>query len=352
MIIATLGGHSALEICFGAKKHGFNTLVIAQKGREKTYTEYYRNLIDEVILINKFHELTDNNTIKQLKNKNCLFIPHRYCQVYCDLGKLESDFPLPVFGNKKLLKYEEREGKFNQYQILTEADINYPKQFRNPKNIDRLVIVKVKEAVRGYERAFFFADSYKQYLVNSEQLIRDGKITIEALNNAVIEEYLIGAQINFNFFYSPLTQKIELLSTDIRRQTNIDGLLRIPIVEQRMIADNIVPSYIETGHIAVTVKESLLEKAFDIAEKIVKAAKKIVLPGIIGPFALQSAVMPGPPEEKIVVYDLSLRIPGSPGTSFTPYSSYLYGESISFGDRITMEIRKAIKTGKLDKITT
>jgi len=37
---------------------------------------------------------------------------------------------------------------------------------------------------------------------------------------------------------------------------------------------------------------------------------------------------------------------------FTPYSGYLYGESISYGERIAIEIRKAIETGKLDIICT
>ena len=40
--IGVLGGHSALDVCQGVKKFGFKTLVIAQKGREKTYTDYYR----------------------------------------------------------------------------------------------------------------------------------------------------------------------------------------------------------------------------------------------------------------------------------------------------------------------
>ncbi len=40
--IGVLGGHSALDVCRGAKKHGFRTLAVCQKGREKTYTKYYK----------------------------------------------------------------------------------------------------------------------------------------------------------------------------------------------------------------------------------------------------------------------------------------------------------------------
>ncbi|MBI2611902.1 DUF1297 domain-containing protein [Candidatus Gottesmanbacteria bacterium] len=352
MTIATLAGHSALEIFLGAKRQYFKTLAIAQKGREKTYTKYFENLIDDYILVGKFAELTSPKVIAKLKEKSAVFIPHRYVQVYCDLEKLEKNFSLPIFGNKYLLKYEEREGKYNQYQIMGKAEILYPRQFASPQKIDRLVLVKVKEAQRKYERAFFFAHSYKEFTENSQKLLGLGKIHKKDLEKAIIEEYLIGAQVNFNFFYSPLNQKLELLGTDTRRQTNLDGLIKIPARDQILISDFLNPSYIESGHIAVTVKESLLEKAYILAEKLLKAARKISPPGIIGPFALQTAILPGPPEEKIVVFDLSFRIPGSPGSAFTPYSHYLYDRPVSFGDRIAMEIKNASNLNKIKDIIT
>ena len=45
---------------------------------------------------------------------------------------------------------------------------------------------------------------------------------------ATIEEYVLGAHVNFNFFYSPLHRRLELLGTDTRRQTNISGLANVP----------------------------------------------------------------------------------------------------------------------------
>lgn len=351
-IIATLGGHSALEICLGAKRSGFGTLVIVQNGRDKTYTKYFHNLIDESIIVDNFSQITDKDFVQKLKEKNCIFIPHRYVQVYCDMHLFEKNVDLPIFGNKYLLKHEERDGIYNQYQILFESQIDYPLQFKDPKDIDRFVIIKVKEAERNYERAFFFAKNYKTYKDKSQKLLSSGKINEHDLQNAIIEEYIIGAQVNFNFFYSPLTDTLELLGTDMRRQTNIDGILRIPAATVMKLTNEISPSYIETGHIAVTVKESLLEQAFFLAEKFINTTKAIVPPGVIGPFALQTAIIPGPPKEKIVVYDLSLRIPGSPGTSSTPYSQYHFGRPVSFGERIAMEIQEATKQDKLRKITT
>ncbi len=54
----------------------------------------------------------------------------------------------------------------------------------------------------------------------------------------------------------------------------------------------------------------------------------------------------------MVVFDVSMRIPGSPLTRFTPHSGYLYGDSISYGERIAMEIKKAIEKNKLKEIVT
>lgn len=350
--IATLGGHSALEILAGAKKRNFKTIVIVQKGREKTYTKYFRRLADSYIFLDKFKDLTLPKTADDLLEKNAIFIPHRYCQVYCDLEKLENDFPVKIFGNKKILKYEERTGRYNQYQIFKHAKIDFPIQFSSPEKIDRLSIVKVAEAERGYERAFFFASNKKEFIKKSGEMIKNGRIKKPDLDKAVIEEYIIGAQVNFNFFYSALDGSLELMGTDMRRQTNIDGYIRLPANIQNEINNYINPTYIETGHVAVTVKESLLESAFEIAEKIVDASKKISPPGIIGPFAIQCAVTSGPPREKIIVFDLSLRMPGSPGTVYTPYIKYLYGENISVGERIVMEIENAVKNKNINKILT
>jgi 5-formaminoimidazole-4-carboxamide-1-(beta)-D-ribofuranosyl 5'-monophosphate synthetase len=54
----------------------------------------------------------------------------------------------------------------------------------------------------------------------------------------------------------------------------------------------------------------------------------------------------------MVVFDVSMRIPGSPLTQFTPHSGYLYGESISYGERIAMEIKKAVEMDKLKEIVS
>jgi len=248
------------------------------------------------------------------------------------------------------VKFEERDIPKNQYYMLEKAGIRFPRIFSTPDKIDRLVIVKVSEAIRGYERAFFFASSPEEYEQKSNELIEKGIITKEALKKAVIEEYILGAQTNFNFFYSNVREELELMGTDTRRQTNLDGILRLPANEQLEVLKYVKPKMIETGHITCTTKESILEKAFEIGEKFVEITKKEYPPGIIGPFALQGAVASYEGKEEIVIFDVSLRIPGSPGTKFTPHTGYLYGKEISYGERIGMEIRESLDKGVIYNI--
>ena len=355
--IGVLGGHSGLDVCRGAKKHGFNTLAVCQKGREKTYTKYYKTrdnkgCVDETIVLEKFSDITQANVQKKLRGKNTIFIHNRYFWVYFDFKDIENDFLVPIYGTRSMLKLEERNVPKNQYYLLDKAGIRYPRIFNSPKEIDRLVIVKVNEALRGYERAFFYASNYNDYRKKSEEMLSNKIITSKALSEAVIEEYIVGAQVNFNYFYSAIDNELEIMGTDTRRQTNLDGLIRLPANEQLEVLKYLKPKIIETGHIAATTKESIIEKIFVLGEKFVKTTQKEHPPGIIGPFALQGAITADKGKEEMVVFDVSMRIPGSPLTRFTPHSGYLYGESISYGERISMEIKKAVELNKLTDVVT
>lgn len=355
--IATLGGHSALDVCRGAKAEGFETIVIAQKDRTKTFSKYYKTrgdkgCVDHVIEVDEFADVAKPEIQKQLRKLNAVFVHSRYFWVYCDIHEIENDFNVPIIGNRVLVRKEERDEDKNQYFLLQEADIDIPKQYKDPKDIDRQVIVKAAEAARSYERAFFLVNSYEEYVAESKKRIDNGVIDQKSLDNAIIEEFVLGPQLNLNFFYSPITNELELLGTDTRRQTNIDGLLRLTANEQTEVLKHVRPQYIENGHMAVTIKESLVEKAYEAGEKFVEAVAKHYPPGMIGPFALQGAITPGPPKEKLFVFDVSMRIPGSPGTMFTPYSGYMYGENMSVGRRLAMEVKQAITENKLDLLIT
>lgn len=369
--IGVLGGHSALDVCAGAKKLGFKTVCVARKGREQTYSKHYKSrddnkgCIDEVILVDNFADIVKPEIQKQLRDLNTIFIHNRYFWTYCNFEEIEKDFEVPIFGSRELLKLEERDIPNNQYYLLEKAGIRIPRMFEIPQlsyengtlsfdepveEMHALTLTKVNNAVRTYERENFVAMGWDNWRSIAEQKLNKGEILLEDLQKAVIEEFVLGAQINFNFFYSPLTKEVELMGTDMRRQTNLDGWLRLPANEQAKIsAQNIRPFHIETGHVAVTCKESLIEKAYVAAENFIKACEKHARP-LIGPFALQGAIETDGKKEELIVFDVSMRIPGSPGTAYTPYMNYLYGRNMSFGERIAIEVTEAIKVAKLERL--
>lgn len=358
LTIGVLGGHSALDVCHGVKKHGFKTLAVCKIGRDKTYSKYYKThngkgCIDDVILVERFEDVLDIQ--EELRKRNTIFIQNRYFWVYfSDPSRLENDFLIPLFGSREMLKLEERTVEKNQYYLLKEAGIRTPQIYSCDlqEGVRWPIIVKVNEALRKYERSFFVAADYADFVAKKTSLIRDGIITENDLEQAIVEEFVLGAPVNFNYFYSPLTGELELMGTDIRRQTSLDGFLRMPADVQLDVLKHHQPAMVETGHIAVTTKESILEKAFEIGEKFVALTQKEVPPGIIGPFALQGAIASEKGKEEIVIFDVSMRIPGSPGTRFTPLTGYLYGNSISYGERIGMELTNAVSAGRLHELVT
>ena len=377
LTIGVLGGHSALDVANGAKKYGFRTVAVCQKNRANTFSKYYKTrdkkgCIDEVILVDKFEDVTREDVQEQLRALNTIFIHNRYFWVYFnDFADIEERFQVPIYGLRQGVKLEERDQPLNQYHLLEKAGIRLPKIIREggevlqKEDLDaRLekhfvtdkgapILVKANEATRTYERAFFVATTTDQYHQKSKEMIDAGITTQESVDQATIEEFVVGAQINLNFFYSELNDELELMGTDSRRQTSLDGFLRLDATPQSdLLAGGYKPSMIETGHFAVTMKESLVEKAYDIGEKFVKTMKEIVPPGMIGPFALQGAVAAYEGKEEFVIFDVSMRIPGSPGTKYTPYSGYMHGDSISYGERIAMELKQAADENRLSEIIT
>lgn len=363
LTLCSIGSHSALEVASGARAQGLTNLIVTAKGRERTYTEHFarrgapgppRGCVDDVLELGAFTEILDDGVQERLLARNAVFVANRSFEVYLHqkftYDEIERRMLVPFFGNRHLLRAEERDEAANQYALLERAGVRYPKQFEKPDDIDRLVMVKAPHAKISFERAFFLASSPAEYRRTADRLIRNGILTQTGLDGAVIEEYALGPSINLNFFYSPVLGELELMGTDTRRQTNLEGFRNIPPSALDAVRD--VPMKLEeAGHIAATLTESTLEQAFGMGERFVAAAREASAPGVIGPFALQCVIVAGPPKE-FVCYDVSLRIPGSPGTRYTPYSAYRWGRDVSVGERIAMELVMARDTDRLADVLT
>ena len=357
LTLGALGGHVALDIAHGAKAQGFRSLVVARSDRMRPYATYLKTdttrnegCVDAVLEVDQYHDILQEELQERLRAENTILAHSRYFWTYFDFNDIELKFRVPFFGSRELLRLEERDQKPNQYDLLQDAGIRIPRIFARPEDIDRLTLTKVNNATRTYERENFFASTQAEWRTAAEQKITSGAIREEDLKKAVIEEFILGAPVNFNFFYSPLLKRLELMGTDTRRQTSLDGWLRLPAKEQLKIPRD--PFHIETGHLAVTVKESLLEKAYEAGEKFVATCAKYHPKGIIGPFALQGAVTTDGKNEEIVVFDVSFRMPGSPGIVATPYAGYLFRRPVSMGERVAMELREAVNTKRVADLVT
>ncbi|MDQ4074449.1 MAG: formate--phosphoribosylaminoimidazolecarboxamide ligase family protein [Thermoproteota archaeon] len=348
--VGVIGSHSALEIMDGAKDEGLRTVCICEKGRELPYIKFKR-LVDEFIMVDKFPDILFRENQEKLVSLNTILVAHRSFAVYLGYDNIENNFKIPIFGNRWLLRAEERNYDKNQYYLLEKAGIPHPKIYKSPELIDGPALVKVQEARRKIERAFFIVSSYNDYKEKSTEKIKSGIIDKDQLlNNSVIEQYLIGTYFNFNYFYSPIEDDVEFLGIERRLQTNLhDFTTSIPARDQ--LSMDIGLQNIEVGHTPASIRESLLDKVFKMGEKFVRSAKQEYHPGVIGPFSLQSVITL---DLDIVVYDVSLRVPGNPILATTsPYTKYKYGEVFGIGRRIAMELKKSINNKEnLKRITT
>lgn len=368
LTIASLGGHSALDMLSGAKMADFATLAIARQDRAKTYAKHLKTrkrgerivgCVDDTIQVEEFQDVMNKEIQDELRKRNAIFLHSRYFLIYFDSPTaVETDFNVPLFGSRSLVKLEMHTQPYHQRDLLNEAGIRMPRIFTSPDQIDRLVIVKVNEALRHYERAFFLAWDKASYEEAAQKAIDRGHITQDMLENAVIEEYVVGAPINVHFFFSPLHNELELLGMDLRRQTNLDGFLRMTSREQALAMERFPLKMIQMGHIGTTVKESMLERIYAQGEDFLRVTQSLpheIDPtgkGMIGPFTFHGVISAEEGREEFVVFDVSFRSAGSPGIRATPYTRYLHGMPLSMGERIAIEIADAVQEDRLEEVVT
>ncbi len=337
--IATLGSHSALNILRGAKDEGFRTVCVCRERDRIIYESF--GVADEIICVKDFRDLLRGEVQRRLIEMNAIMIPHGSFNAY--IGKLD-DIRVPIFGNKRLMEWEiDRE---KQRVWLEGAGLKMPKRFERPEDIDRLVIVKYPGAMGG--RGYFLATSPEDFYKKSEELVKRGLIRRVDLEDVEIQEYIVGANVYFSYFYSPMLKRLELMAID-RRYEPVDGLGRIPADVQ--IKAGVHPTYTVIGNFPVVLRESLLSKAIEAGKRVVEYSKRIANPGMIGPFCLEAVF---DDRAEMYVFEISARIVAGTnvGIPNSPYSYVLWGENMYMGRRIAREIRMGIERNRLDELVT
>ncbi|PIN82687.1 MAG: 5-formaminoimidazole-4-carboxamide-1-(beta)-D-ribofuranosyl 5'-monophosphate synthetase, partial [Nitrosopumilales archaeon CG11_big_fil_rev_8_21_14_0_20_33_24] len=196
-------------------------------------------------------------------------------------------------------------------------------------------------------KGYFLATNQEDYNKKRNQLITQGVISEN--ETLYIQEYATGVLAYLQFFYSPLKEELEFFGADQRHESDIEGMARIPSEQQ--IKTNKVPSFNVIGNSPIVLRESLLDEVYTMGENFVDAAKRIVSPGMNGPFCIEGVY---DENAKFTSFEFSARIVA--GTNIymdgSPYYSLLFNEPMSMGKRIAREIKTANETNQLDKITT
>lgn len=338
--VATLGSHCSLQVLKGAKDEGLKTLLVCEKKREKLYSRF--PFIDEMIIVESFREILEHRCQSVLEQNDSVLIPHGTLIAQMSPEDIES-IKIPIFGNKWILRWES--DRLLKEKLMMEANLPIPTPVQDPSEIDRLVIVKRQGAAGG--KGYFLATSKEEYHAKKRQLISEGIISND--EQLYIQEYAAGVLAYLQFFYSPLREELEFFGADQRHESDIEGLARIPSGSQLKMDK--VPSFNVIGNSPLVLRESLLDQAYAMGDEFVEASRRLVKPGMNGPFCIEGVY---DENAKFTSFEFSARIVA--GTNIymdgSPYYSLLYGESMSMGRRIAREIKTAAKTDRMDEITT
>ncbi len=455
-----LGSHSALDAWQGQRNYGLRSIIYTTSARARIYLqnpmvgkpgsaveELPSRVRDEIIVVNDSKDINKDGNwrsailvlneyrdiikhVDELINLECLQIPNRAFSVYvggdeyCSI--IENRFAVPILGSRKALKIENRgEIEKDYYWFSEKAGIPYPRSYayeihsggiRFKEPIDEPMLLKAEHAHRAFEREFIFAADSEDLEEKVQREMEAGNLTEECLEEARVEQIVLGPHANFNFFFSPLDAQEEwgdvddwyaklygvsledartclanqFLSIDERRETIHDGVKRLPIEVQQKIKK--VPSFEVSAHLMMSLRESLLKDVHRYADAFLLALKKYEPPGIIGAWCLQTLItwdriskyelqpkakfdftsgadpktamdyglydVPEGEEPFMhipVTQDLALRHGGGTNVHMgigSQYANAKYQKSMSMGDRIALEIKRAWKRKQLDKIVT
>jgi len=338
--IATLGSHCSLQVLKGAKDEGIKSILVCEKKRERLYRRF--NFIDELILVESFHEILDQRCNSILEKNNAILIPHGTLIAQMSSNEIES-IKIPIFGNKSILRWES--DRALKEKLMLEAKLNVPKSIFSPKEINKLVIAKRHGAAGG--KGYFMATNEVEYNKKRDNLISQG--IIKGDDDLYLQEYVSGVLAYLQYFYSPLKEELEFFGVDKRHESDIEGLSRIPAPQQMKMDE--VSSFNVIANSPLVLRESLLSEVYSMGERFVDAAKRLVSPGMNGPFCIEGVY---DADAKFWSFEFSARIVA--GTNIfmqgSQYTTLFYDEPMSMGRRIAREVKNAESSKQIDKIVT
>ena len=347
--IGVVASHSALQILHGARMEGFRTLGIAVgDNRRRFYSAFPGAEPDEWLMLDNYREMLGH--AEWFRQRNVIIIPHGSLVEYLGTTNFRN-LEVPTFGNRGILHWESSRKRHRKW--LEEGGCTMPKVIDDPHEIDGPVIVKYAGAKGG--EGYFIARDY-----------RDFKRNVNLDEDFTIQEYVLGCRYYMHFFFDPTASdgfqvqgrgshagknlgRLELMSMDRRDESNVDEFYKLGSLRD-LREMNLEPSFVVTGNMPVVIRESLLPRAFEMAEGTVAASYELEegSRGMIGPFCLETIVSD---RLEFRVFEISARIVAGSNLFIggSPYSD-INEEFMSTGRRIARSIRKALISDKLDQI--
>ena len=341
LTIATLGSHSSLNIFKGAKEEGFRTVAICKPKDAIMYKKF--PLVDELITVEDFTELLNEKLQETLRKLNAVLIPHGSFTAYLSTEELQNSLNVPMLGNRQLLHWEA--DRKEQEEWLRQAGLRLPSVFKSPDDIDRLIIAKLPGAKGG--RGYFLANSPKSFYKKFNEMVKRGLLKKSDIDRIHLQEYALGVNVYPSYFSSIIKDEVELLAMDRRYESAVDAIGKIPAEEQIEVGIN--PSYTIVGNFPIVLRESLLPELMRMGDNVHKKARELAPPGIIGPFCLETVITD---DLQIFTFEISARIVAGTnvGIGTSPYAYLRYGENMYMGRRIAVEIKEAVKMGRLQEV--
>jgi len=363
-----LGSHSALDAWQGQRNYGLRSIIYVPPARARIYLQNPMvgkqgetiedlpatakrdlkvvndprdikkngNWQSVILIVDKYSDIVKYTD--QLVDLECIQIPNRAFAVYVGgdetCSVIENKYPVPIIGSRKLMKIENRgEIEKDYYWFAEKAGIPCPHSYKyEVKNdgirfkepIDEPMLLKAEHAHREFEREFIFAASSEDLEEKVQTEVKAGNLDKHNLENARVEQIVLGPHANFNFFYSPIDAKQDwgdtddwyaklfnttlenaraclanqFLSIDERRETILDGVRRLPLDVQEKLKQ--VPSFEVTAHLVMSLRESLLKDMHRYADRFMLATREYEPPGTIGAWCLQTLIT----WDKISKYEL------------------------------------------------
>lgn len=345
--LATMCSHSALQIFHGARLEGFRTIGICTQDRVETYSAFPLARPDEFIVVDRFSSILNPGPQDELRSKNAIIIPHGSFVEYVGAGKIINNLRVPMYGNRMSLVWETDRRK--QREWLESSKLVVPKEIPSPSKIAGKVFVKFHGARGG--KGFLTARSPQEFRRRMKEMLKRGKIQAKDAEDFSIQEFVVGVRYYLHFFLS-ITEdiglnvgegRLELLGIDKRVEPIDESYRGLPDVPSEFF------DYTVTGNQPVILRESLLPEVMDMGRRVVEVSRKLFEPGLIGPFCLETIYHP---DKGFKVFEVSARIVA--GTNLyplgSPYSCYVFEQPMSTGRRIALDVRKAMRMGRLHEI--